>query len=413
MCIVGAFDHVRGCVGMVSCVPSNRREPSRRRRPSPRPWRTVVAVFAVVLAAVGAWHGWQYVLAHRVTITFVDVPPTGVELSFFPDQLAFAAPSPPPPLGRLTLDAAAVTVGSELVPDQAVMRYRAPGVGTGYRHVRLGQLLPPIRLRAPASVRGRVVEPVGAWSYGWRCAELRPVAGAEVLVMGGGEHGVELAQARSDEHGTFVVDGFDDELDGLGLRVRAPGFAIEHLPLPRTDGAAADVPVVALVRTRPRAGRIVAPPGFDATSLRVLARGLPGVETVPAADGTFVLDHVPPSVSPRLLLYGLPATLAHASARAEPDVRIELVAAAAVRGRVVDATTREPLGGAMVFCGDDHAVRADAHGRFEIGQLPPGPAVVDAKYHYHVRRRLQSRSGSLSVDLRSGETLDDVVVPIE
>lgn len=370
-------------------------------------------MFAVVLAAVGAWRGWQYLQSQQVTISFVEAP-VGVELVFFPDQMAFAAPSPPPPLGSLTLDAdAAVTVGRELVPGAAVVRYAAPGIGTGYQHVRLGEELAPIPVRAPGSVRGRVVEPIGAFSYGWRCAELRAVAGAEVVVMGGGEHGIELGRAQTDAAGQFVVEGFDRRLDGLGLRVRAPGYAIEHVSLPREDAPGADTPVVALVRTRAHHGRIVAPPGLDVTSLRVLARGLPGVDTVPSADGTFVLDHLPPGVQPRLLVYGLPPTLAHAPTRAQPDAQIELVAAAAVRGRVVDAVTGEALGGALVFCGDDHAVTAGADGRFELVQLPPGAAMLVAKYQYRERRRLQSRSGSVRVQLQSGETLADVVVSID
>lgn len=397
---------------MVSRVPSTHRRRDRRPAATGHTWRTLGIVCGAALLVFGGWQWWSYVQAHRVTIAFRDAPPAGVELTFFPDQLAFAAPSPPPPLGSLTA-APTVTVGAELVPGDAVVRYAAAGRGVGYRHVKLGEELAPIELRPPAPVRGRVVEPVGLWSYGWRCAELRPVADAEVVVMGGGEHGIELATSRSDAAGEFVVDGVDRELDGLGLRVRAPGFALEHQSLPPADGTAAAATVVALVRTQPISGRILAPPSFDVRTLRVLARGLPGVEAVPAADGTFTLEHLAPDVRPRLLLYGLPPTLTHAMARAQPGLRIELVAAAAVRGRVVDAASRQPLGGALVFCGEDHAVRADASGRFELGQLLPGLATIAAKFEFRDRRRLITRTGSCEVQLRARETLDDVVVPIE
>lgn len=398
---------------MVSHVPSSRIRTRRRASPH-RTWRTLAAVFAAVGLCLGGWQLWQYVQAHRVTLTFRDAPATGVELTFFPEQLAFAAPSPPPPLGTLALAAAAaVTVGDDLVPGQAVVRYAAEGVGTGYRHVQLGADPAPIELRAPGSVRGRVVEPIPLWSYGWRCAELRPVADAEVVVMGGGEHGVELAAARTDAAGEFLVGGFDRALDGLAVRVRAAGFAIEHRSLARASAAEAEATVVGLMRAPSLRGRIVAPPAFDVRTLRVLARGLPGIETVPAADGSFVLEHVPPGVRPRLVLYGLPTTLAHAPARAGPHVRIDLVAAASVRGRVVDATTEAALGGALVFCGDDHAVRADASGRFELVQLPPGPATLDAKFEFRDRRRRVERTGSCPVLLRAGEVLTDVVVPVE
>jgi hypothetical protein len=399
---------------MVSRVPSSRPIVARRRRAPHRIWRTFAAVFGVVGLGLGGWQLWSYVHAHRVTLTFGDAPPTGVELTFFPEQLAFAAPSPPPPIGSLALVAATdVTVGEDLVPGQAVVRYAAAGAGTGYRHLRLGEDPAPIELRAPGTLRGRVVEPIALWSLGWRCAELRPVADAEVVVMGGGEHGVELASARTDAAGEFVVGGFDRELDGLGVRVRAAGFALEHQSLGRSAGRQDAVPVVALARAGALSGRIIAPPSFDVRTLRVLARGLPGVEAVPAADGAFVLEHVPPGVRPRLVLYGLPTTLAHAPARAQSDVRIELVAAASVRGRVVDAATRAPLGGALVFGGDDQAVRADASGRFELARLPPGPATIEAKFEFRERRRRVTRTGSCAVDLRAGEQLTEVLVPVD
>jgi hypothetical protein len=399
-------------VGMVSRVSSPRREPShRRRRQPPRVWRALAAVAVLVLAVVGVWQGWQYWQAHRLTLRFAGLPANGIELTFFPDQLAFAAPSPPPALGQLTIaDGDSATVGGELVPEQAVVRYAAAGAGTGYRHVRLGQPSTPIELRRPGSLRGTVVEPIGIWSYGWRCAELRPVADAEVVVMGGGEHGVDLATARTAADGTFVVEGFDRQLDGLGLRVRAPGFQLEHQALPRELEAAASV---ALQRALPIRGQIVAVGGLDPRTLRVLARGMPGVEATPAADGSFVLDHLPPGLRPRLLLHGLPSTLAHASAHAEPGVRIELVAAAAVRGTVVDAETRAPLAAALVFCGDDHAVRADDAGQFELGQLPPGAATLEAKFEFRQGRRRIVRTGSLVVQLRAGQTLDHVLVPVD
>jgi hypothetical protein len=399
---------------MVSPVsPSHRL--SGRRRPAPR--RTGRAFAAVVAAAaigIGGWLLWSHLQAHRVKVVFGGLPAADLELTFFPDRLAFAAPSPPPALGRLVLAAAATTtLGADLVPDRAVVRYAAAGIGTGYRHLALGAPPVTIALRAPAAARGRVVEPVAAWSYGWRCAAERPVADAEVVVMGGGEHGVELARARSAADGSFVVAGFDGELDGLGLRVRAPGFALGHLSLRRSGAATSADLVVPLAPARPQRGRIVVPPGLDPTGWRLLARGLPGVECAPAADGSFLLDHVPDGVQPRLLLYGLPAAWTHQPIRLGPDLRIELVAAATVRGRIVDAVTRAPLGGALVFCGDDHAVRADADGRFELVQLPPGPATIDAKFEYREGRRRLSRTASRPVQLRAGAVLDDVTIPID
>ena len=134
---------------------------------------------------------------------------------------------------------------------------------------------------------------------------------------------------------------------------------------------------------------------------------------MPAADGTFTLEYLPPGVRPRLLLYGLPPTLTHTMVHAHMGLRIDLVAAAAARGRVVDSTTKQPLGGALVFCGDAPTARADASGRFELVQLLPGPATIGARFEFRERRRLMSRTGSCEVQLRANETLDDVVVPID
>lgn len=357
--------------------------------------------------------GWQALCSRRVALEFTNdgghVPP--LHLSFFPAQLAFTMPSPPPSLGELALSSTDAWVGSDLVPGAAVIRYEAAGFGAGYRHVRLGETA-RVQLRAPRTLAGRVVEPVAVWFAGWRCIEQRPVAGAEVIVMGGGEHGVVLAAGRTDADGHFAVDGVDLLLDGLGVRVRAPGFAIAHRPIAREPEGALEV---AVARTGSRLGRIDGLGSVDPTTLRVLARGLPGVEAVPAVDGTFALDHVPADMEPRLLLLGLPGLMTHRPARAGTDsARIEVLTGAGVRGRVVDATTNRPLAGALVFCGDDEAVRSDDDGQFELTRLLPGTRELRAQYEQPTRRRRSiTRSGRLRIQLPSGAVLENVVVTVE
>ncbi|MBX3464348.1 MAG: carboxypeptidase regulatory-like domain-containing protein [Planctomycetes bacterium] len=384
------------------------RRPPRRHHTLPggrRSWWLLVAVL-LALAALGAWRLLPRARPPEVVLEFHGLPAVDLELTFFPDRLAFTAPSPPPALARTTVAVPGrVRFGADLVPGEAIVRYAAPGIGAGYRHVRLGEPVAPIVLRAPGTVAGRVVEPTGAWAFGWRCAELRPVAGAEVLVMGGGEHGIELARVRSDQDGRFAIGGVDLGLDGLGLRVRAPGFALAHAPL----RAGLDVP---LARSAAHRGRVRLPPEVDPGSLRVLARGLPGVEAGLAPDGGFVLDHVPDGLRPRLLVHGLPPAWAQLPALLQPELEIDVVAAATVRGRVVEAATGEPLAGALVLCGDTAAARSDASGRFELVQLPPGPATIEAKVEVGTGRRRTTRSGTKAVPLRRGETVDEVLVPI-
>lgn len=407
---------------MVSCVsPVSPRSPNRkpaatgghaRRRRRGRRIALVGLGLAVLVAAAG--FGWQHLQSQRVAITFTNgaSPVPTLELTFFPDQLAFVAPSPPPPIGRVTVaDATSVTVGRDLVPDRAVVRFAAPGVGTGFAHVQLGQPT-NIELHPPRTLQGRVVEPIATWCFGWRCAGNRAVAGAEVVVMGGGEHGIELATVRSDADGRFTIEGLDLASDGLGLRVRAAGFAIAHQALGRSSQDLS--PVVGIARTVPRKGRITGLTNVEPSSLRVLARGLPGVEAVPAADGTFVLDHVPADVQPRLLLFGLPGLLTHAPVRAgSAEAHFAIVPGATVRGRVVDGLSKSPLAGALVFFGDADAVRTDADGGFELAGLLPGKGEVQAQFEQrNARRRIVTRSGRRGIELLAGKVLEDVVVVV-
>ncbi len=368
-----------------------------------------------MLAAI--WWGQRAWWRNHVEITFVaeGVEPGALELTFFPDQFAFAQPSPPPPHGSVTWRGGALVVGRDLVPGSGVMRYAGPAVGTGCVHLQLGATPPPIRLRAPRELRGRIGEPIGTWCFGWRCLGMRPVAGAEVVVMAGGEHGIDIASASTDAEGRFTIVGIDRERDGLALRVRAPGFAIVHQPLDAEssrDGVAVEQPVVAIARGEACHGVVVLPPGLDPTTLRVLARGLPGVDARVAADGTFTLVHLPGNVEPRLLLHGLPPTLAQLPARATrgAPVRIEVVAGAAVRGRVLELASQRPLVGALVFCGDDgDAVRTDADGNFELRQLLPGDIEITAQYEVVDARRRRTRLlGSRRLQLAKGAVVDGV-----
>lgn len=300
-----------------------------------------LALCAFVGAAVVAWRAWD---GRRVTVAFAraGAPAPTLELTFFPDQFTFAAPSPPPPIATRQL-----------------------------------------------------------------------AAGAEALLMGGGEHGVELGRAVADASGAFVIDGVDTALDGLALRVRAPGFVLAHADLERAPDGAPAVTVVPLDRGAARAGRIEAPAGFDPSSLLVLARGLPGVQAQPAADGSFTLDCLPPRAEPRLVLFGLPPTLAHAPARAAANApaTIALQPAATVRGRVLSVATGKPLADALVWVGDDEAVRADDDGCFELRHLLPGDVEVHAQWDGARKRDRRAKwHGRAAVRLVAGQTLADVEV---
>jgi hypothetical protein len=354
-----------------------------------------------------------------VTLQFAraDGAPTALQLTLYPNQFSFASPSPPLALAQRALPAGeAATFGADEVPEHAVVRYEGPGIGAGFVHVALGETPAPVALRPATPIRGRVVAPIATWLFGWRCAGLQPVAAADVLVMGGGEHGVLLGRARTDADGGFVVDGVDAALDGLALRIHAPGYMLAHAAIERgADGAPATT-TVPLDRGGVRKGQIAAPPGCDVTKLLVLARGLPGVQATPAADGSFALDGLPPLAEPRLCLHGLPDLLAHAPVRAAANApaRIELVPAATVRGRVRSVADGKPLAGALVWIGDDdEIVRTDDDGRFELRHQLPGAVEVRAQWDFAKKRGRRSKwQGRAAAVLVAGQTLDGVEIVV-
>jgi len=372
----------------------------------------------LVAGTAGTWYGFRWYADHHVTIGFVreaEAVPE-LELTFFPEQLAFAAPSPPPPLGEVRLrDGDALTVGDELVPTRSVLRYRGDGIGAGFAYVELGKRPPSIALRPPTSLRGRVGEPVHYWCMGWRCAGYLPVADAEVVVMGGGEHGVDLAHARTDEQGNFTIAGFDGELDALGLRIRADGFEVVHQHLDGLEEHADERAIFTLSRVPPRHGRLSIDPGLDleASDLLVLARGLPGVECTPSADGSFLLDHISPDVEARLVVYGLPPNVAQSEARTERDgeVEVRIVAGAIVRGRVLGEDL-QPVAGALVWFGQQRATRTDADGYFELQRVRPGAGRLVAQWQPK-KRRAKPWLSARQLTLEGGRTYERVEIVLE
>ncbi len=391
-----------------------RRTPPPPRRPL---WLWALGLCGLLLALRVGWGGWN---AARAELQFVGIDGAvpELELEFFPAQLAFAAPSPPPLLGSLRLAAGATTavVGAELVPDEAVLRYRGAGLGTGFAFVRRGVPNAPIRLQPPGSLRGRlfvrrVVEALGiTQELTW------PVAGAEVFAMGGGEHGVPLATTQSDVLGRFELQGFDASLRSLALRVRAPGHVLLHHDLQR-EGAAWPAAELELEPTTPRPGQILAPPEVLPRSLCILARGLPGVAAQPDTRGQFVLDHVAATATPRLLVHGLPPGFAQLPVQAMPGrpLVVEVVPAAVVRGQVRDRITGVPMAGVLVWSGDGDAVRADDDGRFVLERLLPGPNEITAQWRKSLRRKANDlvRVGATALELRAGEVRTDCVILID
>ena len=384
-----------------------------RRRPRPsRAWVPWVAAPAVAALVAAGYYGVRaYEQRHgEVRFEAPDGAAPSLELTFVPDQLAFASPSPPPALGARTVDAGAFSFDRALCPERSVVRYQGEGIGAGFAYVELGKPPKTVTLRPPAQLRGRVGEPISYWCMGWRCAGYRPVAGAEVVVMGGGEHGVDLARAVTDERGEFTVSGFDGELDALGLRIRAAGFEVVHQHLSGLDEHAADRALVALSRAPARSGRVVVAPELDlaARDLLLLARGLPGVQARPDDDGEVRLDHIPPDVEARVIVYGLPPTAAQSDARTSRDGEFEVrvVPGAIVRGRVLGQEL-EPVPDALVWVGSGQPTRTDRDGCFELTHVLPGEQKITAQWRPR-KRRSKPWLTSRQLSLQGGETYERV-----
>lgn len=405
-----------GIVKRVATPQNAKVSAARRRRPQPSVGRPFLITMLVAAAGASSWLAYGYYCDNHVTLMFANgehpVPP--LELTFYPEQLAFTSPSPPSAIGEHRIeDQASVVVGDEFVPGHGVVRYRGEGVGTGFAYVKLGQKS-TIQLRAPQSLRGRIGEPIGYWFMGWRCAGVRPVANAEVVIMGGGEHGVDLATTRTDVEGRFTITGFDGELDALGLRVRAPGFVIVHEYVDNLEQHAGERAVIALTPAEPRRGKLKVSDGIDASKLRLLARGLPGADTVADADGSFTLDHIPNDLEARIVVHGMRDNWAQTLARTKRGkvATVSVVAGATLEGQVLD-DQMQPVPRALVWVGDESAVRADSDGKYRLVQVLPGEVIVTAQLQTGRGSRARTKLGTRSVKLESRRHHTDIDITLK
>ncbi|MFT4515604.1 MAG: hypothetical protein ACI91B_004321 [Planctomycetota bacterium] len=371
----------------------------------------------VAAAGAASWLAYDYYRDSHVTLMFANgkQPVPSLELTFYPEQLAFTSPSPPPAIGAQRIEnEVSIVVGDDFVPGRGVVRYRGEGVGTGFAYVKLGQKPSTIQLRAPQSLRGRIGEPIGYWFMGWRCAGIRPVANAEVVIMGGGEHGVDLATTRTDVEGRFTLTGFDGELDALGLRVRAPGFVIVHEHVDNLDQHTGERAIIALTPADPRRGKLEVADGIDVSNLRLLARGLPGADTVAAVDGSFTLDHIPNDLEARIVVHGMRDNWAQTPARTKRGkvTTVSVVVGATLEGRVFDRQ-QQPVPGALVWVGDGSPVWADSRGKYRLVQVLPGDVTVTAQLQTGRGSRARTTLGIRSVKLEPRRHHTDIDITLK
>ena len=379
----------------------------------------ILAPFAIASVGWFAYRDWQ---RSRTVVTFArtdgeKVPQ--VELELFDDTMSFAMPSPPSPYAKRVLEAGegSIVFGPEDLPGSALLRYSGQGIGIGYATISRGEQI-EVRLAAPAATEGRVGKVSGMYAMGLRTLGMEPVAGARVVAMGGGERGIALCETVTDAEGRFRLEGFSSDLPMLGIRVLAKDCALAFSNQFLEPGVSFVVPMLA---TRPLRGRVELPEGKSAAGLRVLAKGLPGVEAKVAGDGAFELDHVPPNLEPRLLVHGLPNGLTHAQVNAhagQEGVAIVVQPEVTFRGRVVERMRQAPMGGAMVWhdCGPGGGVtvQADGDGRFSIHGAPPGELVLRAQCSIkNDEGDTDTLSGERKIVLEVGKDPGEVMVRID
>ena len=129
---------------------------------------------------------------------------------------------------------------------------------------------------------------------------------------------------------------------------------------------------------------------------------------MPTADGLFTLDHIPDEVEARIIVHGLPDDCAQEAARTSRDglALVRVVAGATVEGRVLDQLS-QPVPGALVWIGENPAVRADSRGYYRLIQNLPGAVTITAQKEKGKGSRTRRSIGKRAVQLEpNGHQVD-------
>jgi hypothetical protein len=365
----------------------------------------------VIVLAAGGGYG-VYRLANPPQQALLRVldgsgqPVTRCKLEFFGHDDSGSAPPSQPRLGELAVDGPGpVVAGERLVPGYAIVRVTAPGFGAASFLAKSGEHREnEIKLGPAVDLPGSVVDAAG-----------KPVEGVAVEAYGSGEHGVLLAEAKSDAAGKFVVQGVARTMAYVTLRLKKDRWAqpekVEH-PLGVDKPLACKLEPTELVT-----GRVVVPDGVAKKGLVVQAFNLPGIATTTDEQGAFALDHVARSLEPRLIVTTLPAGFTHWLASAHPGQQVEIRVARActVSGTVVDGRTGQiPQ---MAIVRHEHGPRGgesftlDEFGRFILGNVPAGKVTIDA--FSGISRREGAASAKAALELVGGEHRQDVQIRLE
>lgn len=279
-----------------------------------------------------------------------------------------------------------------LGPEPTKVRAEVPGCLVTEVTIDARSPAPGLRLEAGQPLRGKVLTAAGR----------RPIPGAVV-----GAAGSASARAEADGRFEIVVRGLP-----ATLRLSSPGFRSRELAVGPEQR---DREIAALLEQGESLSFSLADP-----AARPLTKAEVGIEladsgqswtswTVPATaqpDGRFSVDLPRPGeyrlrISAEGLLPRRLASFSVAAAEARDLGNLVVEPGAAIRGRVVDSVTNEPVAGAEVAwmpmglrllrtLQDQRWPRtlADAEGRFSLAGLAGGRATVTLRSTGHANRRL-------------------------
>ncbi len=400
----------------------------RSRRPAPQARLPIVFQPRVLAIAAGLaaalWLGLMGYDAWRNSFAQLQVRGpdgeklAGVHVEFFSNDQSSTGTSPPKRIGEYHAESADVTVGTDLVPGNALIRVKASGFGATYGLMEAGQPALPVKLGKPLSRRGRVVAGTNSGSV--------PIEGASVQAFGGGARGVLLEEVLTDADGVFTLTEISDTVPFLTYRVFARGYGLyekeEHGSIDQLDS-------FSLAPTRPVVGRVIAPEGYDPTGLELRIFRLPGAIAKVGEDGSFRFDNLPPSpMRCTIVAPTLPKNLTFRKCvvrAGDDDVELSVHRAGRLRGFAIDRESRKAIAGTKVF--HEHGpngiqvVTCDRHGQFELARVPQGSVRITADVLVRVleldngrpKRVRRVRQGSVDVETNEAEVIDEIVVPID
>ena len=204
-------------------------------RPKLSAWRAIprhhriLGVLLVLFILVASFHEqllelYDWLQPPLAQVTLVDVAGQPIQMRgvadvFETDRSHYRA-SPMPLLGTVTLDSSvdSLVIDSNRYPKSVQVRIHVPGYGMDYISVELNRRHTwTLRLGPPTDVSGIVLDQTGA-----------PVPGAQVIVLGGSNRGVELARVLTRADGKYTAHGISRNVDFLTLRVLKEGFALKE-----------------------------------------------------------------------------------------------------------------------------------------------------------------------------------------